>query len=72
MIEYKMDVVQALKDKGYTTYKIRKEHLISESSMTKIRKNDPKIDLNTIDKLCNLLKCQPGSIIRYIPDDVEE
>ncbi len=36
---YKIDVMQALKDKGYTTYKLRNEKLLSESTLQKLRNN---------------------------------
>ncbi len=28
-----------------------------------------RIDLPTLNKLCRWLKCQPGRIIRYTPDE---
>jgi DNA-binding Xre family transcriptional regulator len=28
-----------------------------------------RIDLPTLNKLCRVLKCQPGKLIRYTPDE---
>ena len=38
--------------------------------LAQIRNNDAiKLSLSTIDKICELLCCQPGDIIEYVPDD---
>ena len=68
MLKYKIDILEALKEKGYTSYKIRKDKLIGEAQLTKIRKGDiaSKETLNTI---CRLLKCQPGDILEYVEVD---
>lgn len=70
MLKYKIDILEALKKNGFTSYKIRKEKLIGEAQLTKIRNGDiaSKETLNTI---CKLLKCQPGDILEYIDIDSE-
>lgn len=71
MLRYKIDILEALKNVGFTSYKIRKDKLIGEAQMQKIRKGDiaSKETLNTI---CRLLDCQPGDIIEYVPEDQED
>ena len=68
MLKYKTDVLESLKEKGYTSYKIRQEKLIGEAQLTKIRKGEiaSKETLNTI---CKLLGCQPGDILEYIEEN---
>lgn len=66
-IKYKIDILAELKSAGYTTYKIKKEKLLSESVMTSIRSGDP-VSMKVLNKLCNMLNCQPGDIIYWIPD----
>ena len=61
-----------LKEKGYTTYKIRKDNIMSQSAWQKIRTGSGDIDTRTISKLCALLDCQPGDIMEYIPDIEED
>ena len=53
MLKYKIDILESLKEKGYTSYKIRKEKLIGESQLQKIRTGEiaSKETLNTICKL---------------------
>ncbi len=67
MLHYKIDILDALKRIGFTTYKIRKDKIIGEAQMQKIRTGEiaSKETLNTI---CRLLNCQPGDILEYIPD----
>ena len=71
MINYKIDIVSALKEAGYNTAYIRSNKLFSESTMSKFRRNDSSITLNNIDSVCKLLNCQPADIIEYVPDTVD-
>ena len=63
-LQYKIDVVAALKDKGYTSYKIRQEKLLSESTIQKLR-SGKGVSWENIETLCRLLDCQPGDLIEY-------
>lgn len=65
---YKIDVLQALKSNGYNTNKLRKERLLAESTIQKLRDNKP-ISWANISQICKLLNCQPGDIIEYIEED---
>ena len=62
-------LIELLKAKGYTTYKIRKENIMSQSAWQKIRTGTGDIDTRTIAKLCKILECQPGDIMEYVPDE---
>lgn len=64
---YKIDVLTALKNAGYTTYKIRKEKLLSESTVQKLRNKQP-VAWENIATICKLLNCQPGDILEYEKD----
>lgn len=66
-IVYRIDVISALKEKGYTTYRIRKNKLLSESTVQKLRKGEG-ISWDNIESLCKLLNCQPGDIIEYVEE----
>lgn len=57
-----------LKERGVTTYQIRKEKIISESSLQKMREGKP-ISTATIERMCYLLDCQPGDIMEYVKED---
>lgn len=69
MLKFKVDILKMLKDKGITTTEIRAKKLIGENALQDIRRgNVPGI--KSIDKLCGLLKKQPGQILEYVPDDL--
>ena len=67
-IVYKIDVVEALKAAGYTTYKIRKEKLVPESTLTKLREGK-LVALETIESVCKMLHCKPADILDYVDDE---
>ena len=71
MLVYKIDVIKELKDKGYNTNRIRKEKLIGENAMQKLREGKMVGNI-ALDQICTLLQKQPGSIIKWIPDPEEE
>lgn len=66
MLQYKIDVLQALKDKGYTSYRLRNEKLIGERQVQQLREG-VIVSPACLDKLCKLLECQPGDVIEYRP-----
>ena len=67
-LQYKIDVVAALKDKGYTSYKIRQEKLLSESTIQKLR-SGKGVSWENIETICRLLDCQPGDLLKYTEGD---
>jgi putative transcriptional regulator len=69
-IAYKFNVLEALKEKGYTTYKLRKEKLLAESTVQALRRGD-LVALDNIARICAMLQCQPGDILIYNDDPTE-
>lgn len=67
MIRYKINIMDALKAKGYTSYKLRQEKIFGEATMTKFRKKE-YINFDNLNLLCELLECQPGDIIEHVED----
>lgn len=66
----KYDKLMALlKEKGYTTYKIRKDKLIGQGTLTALKNGTGGLDSKTISRLCKVLECQPGDIMEYVPDE---
>ena len=59
-----------MKEKGLTTYKIRQESIISQGALTSLR-NGKSVTMDTIEKLCKALNCQPNDIMEYVPDEEE-
>lgn len=59
---------ELMKEKGMTTYRIRKEKIISENALTSMRAGK-SVTMDTIARLCKALNCQPGDILEYVPDE---
>lgn len=57
-----------MKEKGLTTYKIRKDSIISQRALSSIIHNQ-SITMETVNKLCAALDCQPGDILEYVKDE---
>lgn len=68
-IRYKINIIEALKDKGISTYKIRKEKIFGESTLQMFRRGEFVSSGNNLDLLCKLLEKQPGEIIEYVTDE---
>jgi putative transcriptional regulator len=42
-------------------------------TIAKLRNNPPsRIDTDTLNKLCMALRCQPGDLLRYVPDSEKQ
>ena len=63
-MKFKIDVLAALKEKGYNTNRIRTEKLLSQSTLQKFR-NNKGVSWENIETLCRLLECQPGDLLEY-------
>ena len=70
-IRYKVDVMAELKKKGYTSTKIREEKLIGQSYLQQLRHGE-LVSWKTLDTICSLLECQPGDLVEFVRDDVQE
>ncbi len=64
-IKYRIDVLAALKEKGYSSYRIRHEGLLSQSTLQKLR-GGQGISWDNIATICAVLECQPGDILEYV------
>lgn len=67
MIVY-LDILKKLAEKGWPTTRLQREREISNGTIIQIRAGKP-ITTTTIDTICRLCGCQPGDLIRYVPDD---
>jgi len=72
MIQYKINILQALKDAGYTTYRLQKEKLLSASTVQKIRTGDTTLTIENLNVICDMLECQPGDLLEWYPAQTAE
>jgi putative transcriptional regulator len=66
-IVYKIDVLKALKEAGYNTSRLRKEKIMGEATIQKIRENQ-LASWATIDTICTLLNCEVGDVIEHVKE----
>ena len=71
MYRYKINVIKALADKGYTSYTFKQNSTLSQGTLKKI-KDGGNITLETLNAICIMLRCQPSDIIEIIPTDEEK
>lgn len=71
MIRLKIDILPLLKDKGYSTYSLRKNSILAESTIQKLREKK-MVSIDTLDWLCEVLDLQPGDIIEHTDNELTE
>ena len=67
-MRYKVDVMAVLKEAGYNTNRIRKEKIMGEAMLQKIRSGQ-MVSWATLETICSLLECQPGDLIEFVKED---
>ena len=67
MIVYQ-DILAKLAAKGWTSYRLRHDGALPESVLTRLRQGRP-VTTETIDKICELLECQPGELLKWEPGE---
>lgn len=68
MFEYRIDVIAELQEAGYSQYRLKKEKLMGDATIQDLR-SGKIVGIKTLETICRLLDCQPGNIIRYVPDE---
>ena len=71
MYRYKIDVVAAMSEKGFNSYRMKKEGLISQGTLKKLANNE-NVTLETLNTVCCILRCDIGDIIEITPTDQEK
>jgi len=64
-------IMKLLSDHGWSSYRLRKEKLLSEGTISRLRRGE-NLNTSTIDVLCRLCECQPGDLMHYVPDGERE
>jgi putative transcriptional regulator len=68
LIEWRLHVVMA--EKRVTPSDLAERTGFNRVSISRLKNSltMPRLNEETLDKLCTALGCQPGDLIRYIPD----
>lgn len=71
MIRYKLDILDELRKRGFNSTVLRRERILGEGTITRIRRGLPP-DPKTLDILCRILHRQPGSILEWFDEESSE
>lgn len=69
-IKYRFDVLQWLRAAGYNTGRLRRDKLLGQSTLTKLRRGE-LLSWGETSKVCEMLHVQPGDLFEYIPETAE-
>lgn len=69
MLRYKVNILEELKKAGYSTYRMRQEKVLSESTLQRIREGNTLVTLESIGVICDILHCQPGDLVEWVEDE---
>ena len=65
----KIRVDELLEERGQTFYWLAKETGISHSTLWRLKKGRAVgINLSTLERICQILGCQPGDVLRLASD----
>lgn len=59
---------ETMKNKGISQYDLYTTHNVNRSQLDRLR-NNQNIEVNTIDKLCNILHCRVEDIMEHFQDE---
>lgn len=67
-VQYKVDVLAALKAAGYNSVRLRNEKIIGQRQIQQLRDGE-LVSWLVIGRICSLLHCQPGDLVEYVDAD---
>lgn len=59
---------KTMKEKGMSQYDLYTYYNVNRSQINRL-KNNKNVEINTIDKLCNILDCKVEDIMEHFKDD---
>lgn len=65
MLVYKVDIMDELKKAGYSSYRIRRENILGQATITALNQKRG-ISWSSLERICELLNCQPNDLIESI------
>ena len=70
-LRYKIDVIDALRKKGYNSSRIREHKLLSESTVQKLREGRG-LSWDNLERLCRMLDCDISDFLEFEKENTEE
>lgn len=60
---------ELIKEKNISTYEFRKRNILGSCTIRLLRKNKCGLSSDDLDKICELLNCQPGDLMEYTTNE---
>lgn len=64
-------MLKLMQERGITSYVCKRDNIIGQATYKKIKEGGD-IDTRTIAKMCEVLQCQPGDLLTFVPDKTIE
>ena len=58
-----------LQERNISTYEFRKRNILGSCTIRLLRKNKCGLSSEDLDRICELLNCQPGDLMEYAGND---
>ena len=71
MIKYDK-MFQLLEANGFNPAKVKKEGILSPSTIANIKSGKGSLNYDCLNRLCYILHCQPADLMEFVPDPEEE
>ncbi len=65
-LQYKIDIKQKLKEKGYNTTTIRNAKVFGQAFLQSLNHDNMQFSAITLKRLCLILNCQPGDLLEIV------
>lgn len=72
MIEFKINVADALKRVGFNSYKAKTTGLLSQDTLKKLKNEDTSISLKSLNSLCVILDMELKDVVRFTMTEEEK
>lgn len=69
-IHYRVDVLKWLRAAGFNSGRLRREKLLGQSTLTKLRRGE-LLSWGETGRVCEMLHCQPGDLFVFYPETAE-
>lgn len=72
MIEFKINVADALSRVKFNSYKAKKTGLLSQDTLKKLKNEDTSISLKSLNSLCVILDMELKDVVRFTMTEEEK
>lgn len=72
MIEFKINVADALNRVNFNTYKAKTTGILSQDTLKKLKKEDTNVSLKSLNSLCVILDMELKDVVKFTMTEEEK